>query len=89
MLSTALKITPWLKSRPHEKDHSTVSFGSLDERIQLLERAFGDPDRKAATQRKRRDLSNLDLILSAFIDDFVLNRQSIREAFAENEHIYL
>lgn len=42
--------------QPHVKDHSTVSFGFLDELIQLLKRAFGDPDRKAVAQRKLRDL---------------------------------
>jgi hypothetical protein len=55
---------------PHVREDGTIGLEDRPTFIQLLEAAFGDPDRVATTERKMREINEKNREFSQYYDEF-------------------
>jgi len=55
---------------PHVREDGTIGLGDLPAFIQLLEAAFGDPDRLATAERKMREIKQKNCQFSQYYAEF-------------------
>ena len=56
--------------QPYVKSHNEVSIPDVAGLLAILERAFGDPDKKAAAQRELRSLRQANKEFHVYLSDF-------------------
>ena len=56
--------------QPYVKSHNEVSIPDVAGLLAMLERAFGDPDKKATAQRELRSLRQANKEFHVYLSDF-------------------
>ena len=56
--------------QPYVKSHNEVSIPDVAGLLAILERAFGDPDKKATAQRELRSLRQANKEFHVYLSDF-------------------